>query len=450
MRNKKAFLAGILAGALLCLATIWSGMSTVDAADGSPGAPGAAPPPPEVATMVLTTQRVSLTTELPGRTSGYLVSEIRPQVSGLIQKRLFTEGSDVKAGDVLYQIDPAPYQAGYDSAAASLDTAKKTAEQARAAVSASLANVERQKATLALAKTDFQRADDLFKDKAVSAAERDHASTNLDVATATVRAAEAQVTSDRAAIAAADAAINQAQAAVQAAQINLNYTKITAPISGRVGRSSVTDGAIVTAYQPMALATIQALDPIYVDVTQSTAELVRLRNRIEKGALQPGSSEQKNVAIKLENGDAYPHEGVLGFRDVTVDPTTGSVILRITVPNPEGMLLPGMFIRATLEEGVLDQAILVPQQAVSRDPKGNPLVMVVDGEGKVAPKPFTAERAIGDQWIASAGLAVGDHVIVEGLQKARPGTPVKEVPYTPAPPPGAPGAPGPAPEQKSS
>ena len=425
--RKSAWIVGLLSAGSACAAVL-IGLSTVYAAEGPAGGPGGPPPPPEVATVTVATERVVLTTELPGRVSSYLVAEIRPQVSGLIQKRLFTEGADVKAGDVLYQIDPAQYQAAYDSAAASLETAKKTADRARAALAASVAAVARQKATLALAKTDFDRAEDLFKDKAVSASERDHAATNYDVAGATLSAAEAQVESDRAAIAAAEAAIKQAEAAVQAARINLDYTKISAPISGRIGRSNVTDGAIVTGYQPVALATIQALDPVYVDVTQSTAEVARLRARIEKGHIQAGGEEQKKVRVMLENGEAYPHEGMLGFRDVTVDPTTGSVILRITVPNPDGVLLPGMFIRAAVEEGVLEEAILVPQQAVSRDPKGRPLVMVVDGEGKVAPKPIAVERAVGSNWLVSSGLAVGDRVIVEGLLKARPGSPVKEVP----------------------
>lgn len=397
------------------------------------GAPGGAPtgggmPLPEVSLMTVAAQQITLTTELPGRTSGFLVSEIRPQVSGLIQKRLFTEGADVKAGDLLYQIDPAPFQSALDSATANLDAAKRAAEQAKAALGVSVANVARQQATVALAKTDLQRAEDLLKDKAVSTSDRDHAATDLDVAQATLRATEAQVESAHAGIAAAESAIGQAKAAVESAQINLNYTKITAPITGRVGRSTVTDGAIVTAYQPAPLATIQKLDPIYVDVTQSTMDLAKLRERVEKGHFQDAGTEQKKVKILMEDGTVYPMEGTLGFRDVTVDPTTGSVILRITITNPDGVLLPGMFLRAVIEEGVLDQAILIPQQAVSRDPKGMPLIMTVGPESKVVPKPIVVERAIGDQWLVSSGLVPGDRVIIEGLQKARPGTPVKEVP----------------------
>jgi len=393
------------------------------------GPPGGPPPVPEVAVMTVETQRIVLTTELPGRTSAYLVSEIRPQVSGLIQKRLFTEGSDVKAGEVLYQIDPAPFQAAYDSAIANLDAARKTADRARAALGASIANVSRQQATLALAKTDFQRADDLLKDKAVSATERDHAATGVDVAEAVLRAAEAQVQSDRAAIAAAEATINQAKAAVESARINLGYTKITAPISGRIGRSAVTDGAIVTAYQPVPLASIQQLDPIYVDVPQSTAELLRLQRRLEDGRLTHDGTNQKNVQLIQEDGTVYAFEGTLRFRDVTVDPTTGSVILRMVFPNPNGVLLPGMFVRTILKEGVKEEAMLVPQQAVSRDPKGNPVALTVDASGNAEQRMLVVDRAIGDKWLVTSGLAPGDRVIVEGIQRVRPGVPVKEIPF---------------------
>jgi membrane fusion protein (multidrug efflux system) len=395
-------------------------------AQGPGGMPG---PPPEVAFTVVQPEKVTLSTELPGRTSSYLVSDVRPQVSGLIQKRLFTEGADVKAGDVLYQIDPAPFQAAYDSADANLDAAKKSIDKARAALGASVANVERQKATVALAKTDCRRAEDLLKDKAVSTSERDQAVTALDVANATLRVAEADVESGHANIASAEAAVKQAAAALETTRINLGYTKITAPISGRIGRSSVTEGAAVTAYQPLALATIQQLDPVYVDVTQSTSDLTRLRKRIEKGHLQSGGVDQNKVKLLLEDGSAYPLEGTLGFRDVTVDPTTGSVILRILAPNPDGILLPGMYIRALIEEGVVNEAILIPQQAVSRDSKGNPLALIVGAGDKVEPRPLVVEREVGDKWLVASGLAAGDRVIVEGMLKVRPGAPVKAVPF---------------------
>jgi membrane fusion protein (multidrug efflux system) len=387
------------------------------------------PPAPEVATVTVQPQQVVLTTELPGRTSAYLVAEIRPQVSGLVQKRLFTEGSDVKAGEVLYEIDPAPFKAALDNATANLDVARKTTDRARAALAASLANVRRQKATLELARINRQRLENLFKDKAVSASDRDQAVTNAEVAEASLQATEAQVDSDQKAIAAAEASVRQAEAALETARINLGYTKITAPISGRIGKSTVTDGAIVTAYQPAPLATIQQLDPIYVDVPQSTAELMRLKRRLEDGRLNRDGASQNKVKVILEDGTMYPQEGTLQFRDISVDPTTGSVILRIVVPNPEGVLLPGMFVRAVVKEGVNNQAILIPQQAVSRDPKGNPLAMIVDASGKAQVRMLTLDRAIGDRWLVSTGLASGDRVIVEGLQKVRPGAAVKEVPF---------------------
>ncbi len=272
---------------------------------------------PEVATVTVARQPVLLTTELPGRTSPYLIAEIRPQVNGLIQKRLFTEGSDVQAGQELYQIDPAPFQAALDSAQANLPALRLRADRYKEAL----------------------------VDKAVSQQDFDDA----------------------------DAALKQAEAAVDTARINLNYTHIVSPISGRIGASTVTDGAIVTAYQPMALATIQQLDPIYVDVPQSTAELLRLQQRLAKERINHNDENQNQVQIILEDGTPYPLEGTLQFRDVSVDPTTGSVILRVVVPNPNGVLLPRMFVRAVVKEGVNEQAMLIPQQAVLRDPKGNPM-----------------------------------------------------------------------------
>ena len=216
---------------------------------------------------------------------------------------------------------------------------------------------------------------------------------------------------------------------VETARINLNYTRVVSPISGRIGTSTVTDGAIVTAYQPMALATIQQLDPIYVDVPQSTTELLRLERRLEEGRLNRDGTNLNKVQLILEDGTTYPLEGTLQFRDVSVDPTTGSVILRMVFPNPNGVLLPGMFVRAVVKEGVNDQAILIPQQAVSRDPKGNPLALIVDAAGKVEQRMLSLDRAIGDQWLVSSGLAPGDRVIAEGMQKVRPGAAVKEVPF---------------------
>jgi len=343
--------------------------------------------PPEVSVVEVKPQRVAITTELPGRTSAYLVAEVRPQVGGIIQKRFFTEGSDVKAGDVLYQIDPATYQAAWDSAKAQL-------ARAEANISTTRVRAERYK--------------ELVEIKAVSRQEYDDAA---------------------AALKQAEADIEGGKAAVETARINLAYTKVTAPIAGRIGKSSVTVGALVMAGQGMPLATIQQIDPVYVDVTQSSASLLRLQQSMASGTLKRDSANRAKVKLILEDGTPYPLEGALQFQDVTVDPTTGSYILRIVFPNPKRILLPGMFARAVLEEGVNEQALLVPQQGVSRDPKGNPISLIVDAEGKVQQRMLTLDRPIGDKWLVSAGLAPGDRVIVEGVQKVRPGASVKAVPF---------------------
>jgi len=386
-------------------------------------------PPPETAVITVTPQNVALTTELPGRTSAFRTAEIRPQVSGLLQKRLFTEGADVEAGQVLYQIDPAPFQAALESAQANLSAVKKGAERAQASLEVSTAGVTRQKATLELARSNRDRLEDLVKDRAVSLSDVDQATTETAVAEASLKAAEAQVESDRVAVAAAVADIEQAQAALKTAQINLDYTQITAPISGRIGRSSVTEGAIVTAYQPQALATIQQLDPMYVDVPQSTGELLRLKQRVEAGRLDRNGKGQQQVGLLLEDGTRYTMPGTLQFREVSVDPTTGSVMLRVVFPNPEGTLLPGMFVRAIVQEGINDQAILIPQQSVTRDPKGNPVALVVDEKNTVDQRMLSIDRAVGAQWLVTAGLSAGDRIIVEGVQKVRPGATVRTVPF---------------------
>ncbi len=387
------------------------------------------PPPfvPEVSTVTVQPQKVMLDTELPGRTSAYRMAEIRPQVSGLLQKRLFTEGSDVEAGQVLYQIEPAPFQAALDNAEASLVATRKAADQARAALNASIADIARLQVTLELARTNRRRYEEAFKDKVVPAIQRDQAMTEVTVAESTLRAAEAQVESKREAVAVAEATIQQAEAALETVSINLGYCRVAAPISGHIGRSNVTEGAIVMAYQPVPLATIQQIDPIYVDVPQSTIELLRLKRRLKDGRLNRIGTEQDNVKLILEDNTAYPQEGKLQFSDVTVDPTTGSVILRVVFPNPEGVLLPGMFVQAVIKEGLDEQAILIPQQGVSRDHKGNPFALIVDVESKVELRMLTLDRAIGDQWLISAGLAPGDRVIVEGLKRLRPGATVKAV-----------------------
>ena len=400
---------------------------------------------PQVSTVTIQPEKIMLTTELPGRTSAYRIAEIRPQVSGIIQKRLFTEGTDVKEGDVLYQIDPAPFQAALDNARANLLVLQNTVDQARAALKASIADIARLEATLALARTNKKRYQESFKDNIVSAIQRDQTVTEVKVAEATLVAAKAQVENNRGAVAAADAAVQQAEAALKTARINLGYTKVVAPISGRIGRSGVTEGAIVTAYQPVALATIQQLDPIYADVPQSTIELLRLK----ASGLNEGTSEQNKVRLILEDNTIYPLEGTLQFSDVTVDPTTGSVILRIVFPNPKGLLLPGMFVRTVIKEGLDEQALLIPQQGVSRDAKGNPYALIVDGDSKAGFRPLTLDRAIGDKWLVSTGLAPGDQLIVEGLLMLRPGTVVKASPFQETPAQGAPGTtPDPASEKQ--
>jgi membrane fusion protein, multidrug efflux system len=343
-------------------------------------------PLPEVATVTIQSRPVELSTELPGRTSAYRVSEIRPQVNGIIQKRLFKEGSDVKAGELLYQIDPTPFQVAHDSAKASLGKAQ---------------------ANLPSIRSRAERYKEVLVDNAVSQQDYDDAA---------------------AAVEQAKAEIEYWKTSVEAARINLGYTRVTAPISGRIGRSTVTDGALVTAYQPTSLATIQQLDPIYVDVTQSSAELLRLKRNLETGRLTADGESGRKVRVLLEDGTPYPLEGILQFREVTVDPTTGSFTLRIVVPNPEHLLLPGMFVRAVVQEGIAEQAILVPQQGVSRTPKGEPIALIVDDAGTVQQRMLTLNRAIGDQWLVSSGLSVGERLIVEGMLNVRPGAAVKAVP----------------------
>ena len=346
--------------------------------------PAQAPAPiPEVGVMPVTTRKITLTTELPGRTSAYRIAEIRPQVNGLILKRLFTEGQDVRAGQLLYQIDPAPFQSALDNARAALGRADANVPAIRLRV---------------------QRFHDLLADNAVSRQD-------YDDAFAAMKQAEADVA--------------YWKATVGTAQINLGYTAVKAPISGRIGKSNVTEGAIVTAYQPLALASIQQLDTIYVDVSQSTAELQRLKRRLADGRLNQNGSDQRKVQLLLEDNSINPVEGTLQFRDVTVDASTGSVMLRIAFPNPDMALLPGMFVRALVKEGVKEDAILIPQQAVLRDPKGNPMALIVSEDNKVAQARLTLDRPFEDQWLVSSGLKPGDRIIIEGIQKARPGAAVR-------------------------
>jgi membrane fusion protein (multidrug efflux system) len=354
---------------------------------------GQAPPtrPVEVGVVTMRSERIVLTTELPGRTAAYLIAEVRPQVNGLITERNFVEGSTVKAGDLLYQIDPAPYQAAY--------------EQAKAALAVAEAN-------LPPARSRAERLKGLVEIHAVGQQDYDDA---------------------QAALLRAEASVASARAAVESARINLSYTPLKAPISGRTGKSSVTPGALVTAYQPTPLVTIQQLDPIYVDVTQSSADLLRLRRSMESGRLKSPGSDESKVRLLLEDGTPYSRVGRLQFRDVTVDPTTGSVELRMVFPNPDATLLPGMFVRAIVEEGVNEKVILAPQQGVTRNRKGDAVVLVVDKDGKVIQRMLEVDRAIGDRWLVTKGLVDGDQVIVEGLQKVQPGASVKAVPSSAEP-----------------
>lgn len=336
--------------------------------------------------VTLQTQRVALTTELAGRTSALLVAEVRPQVGGIIQKRLFEEGSDVKTGQVLYQIDPATYRASYDNAKAALDKAR---------------------ATLASVKLKAERYKELVQIKAVSQQDYDDADASLKQADADVAAAQAEQNS---------------------AAINLAYTRVTAPISGRIGKSSVTQGALATASQTTALATIQKLDTIYVDLTQSSTDALRLRRALDSGRLQRSGKDLATVKLLLEDGSVYAQNGQLQFTDVSVNEGTGSIGLRAVFPNPKHELMPGMYVRAVLEEGVDQHALLVPQRAVTRNAKGQAVALVVNEQGKVEQRQLTTARALGDQWLVSEGLSAGDRVIVEGTQKARVGAQVTVVP----------------------
>ena len=346
------------------------------------GGEDAAPPRPAVTVAILEAAPVTLSRELPGRTSPWLVAEVRPQVNGLVKERLFTEGEIVKAGQPLYQIDDASYRAAANSARAQL---------------------KRAEATLVAARLTARRTAELVEVSAVS--KQDH-----DNATAALGQAEADV--------------GAARAALDAANVTLGYARITSPISGRIGRSSVTQGALVTANQPQALATVQQLDPIYVDLTQSSAELLELRRSLAEGRLERGD-EGTPVTILMEDGSPFAHPGVLKFSEVAVDPGTGSYALRVEVPNPDQVLMPGMYVRAQLESGVRRNAVLVPQQGVARDPKGNTTAMVVNAEGVVEQRPVVVSQTVGDKWLVESGLAAGDRVVVEGLQKIAPGAPVE-------------------------
>ncbi|MGV7963623.1 efflux RND transporter periplasmic adaptor subunit [Photorhabdus tasmaniensis] len=337
---------------------------------------------PEVGIVTLKTEPLMVTTELPGRTSAFRIAEVRPQVGGIILKRNYKEGSDVKEGTSLYQIDPATYQAAYDSAKADLAKAQANAEIARLTVN---------------------RYKPLLGTNYVSQQEFDKASADS---------------------AQANAAVQAAKAAVETARINLAYTKVTAPISGRSGKSTITEGALVSVGQPTALTTVQQLDPIYVDVTQSSDDYLRLKNEITRGIVQKEGSKAK-VHLVMEDGKNYSETGYLEFSDITVNETTGSITIRAIFPNPNEKLLPGMFVRAKLEDGIRRDSILVPQQGITRTPRGEATVMVVGKDEKVETRVITANQAIGNKWLVTSGLKTGDRVIVTGLQKIQPGIPVK-------------------------
>jgi len=336
----------------------------------------------EVGVVTLQTQAVPLQTELAGRTVASLTSDVRPQVTGIVRARKFNEGAEVRAGQVLYEIDPSSYQAAYDQASAEVTDAE---------------------ATVTAARLKDQRYAELLQVEGVAKQDADDA---------------------HAAYQQAVAAVAQKKAALESARINLNYTQVRAPISGRIGKSSVTPGALVIANQSDALATIRTLDPIYVDLTQSSAALIKLRKMLGNGRLKSGST---TVNLKLEDNSEYAKKGILKFTEVAVDEATGSVTLRAQFPNPDGTLLPGMYVRAVLDQAVDPNAILAPQQGVTRDAKGNAVAMVVNKQNQVEQRIVVTERVVGDQWLVSDGLSPGDHLIVEGLNKIKPGDTVQVV-----------------------
>ena len=367
------------------------------ACDGKPsGSANAAPtppPPPQVTVVTLRHQAAPVTTVLPGRTAAFRVAEVRPQVGGVLRERLFNEGEAVTAGQPLFRIDPAPFQAALETAEAAHARAEATAQSAELTVN---------------------RYRPLVRARAVS-------QQDFDLAEAALRQAQADVAS--------------AQAAVDTARINLGYTVVNSPIAGRTGRSSVTVGALVTASQASALVTVTQLDPIYVDMTQPSAALLRQRRDLAEGVLRRDAADRASAVLILEDGTEYPQRGVIQFSEVIVDQGTGSVTLRAVFPNPNGLLMPGMFVRARVEEGIIDQALLVPQQAVMRTPRGEPMAYVVNAQDVVEPRILKTSRAIGTNWLVTDGLAAGDRVVTEGVLRIRPGAKVvvSEAPARPGP-----------------
>ena len=358
---------------------------------GTPPAAAGPPGPMEVGVLNIVTTPVTLTQDLPGRISAFRVAEVRARVSGIVLKRLFKEGSDVKEGQVLYEIDPAQYEAAHDSA---------------------LGTLARAEASLNSAQLKLNRMQSLIDSHAVSKQDFDEASGSQKINQAEVLLGKA---------------------AVKTARINLDYTKVTAPITGRIGLSQVTEGAYVRTDQATLLTIVQQIDRVYVDVNQPSTDLLRLKDALASGSLKADASGQPRVKLVHENGDIYPEEGTLEVSDVTVNTLTNSVTVRAVFPNPRNHLLPGMFVRARLEEGTTPDAILVPQLAVSRNSKGEPTTMVVGAESKVELRVLETPRAVGSQWLVTSGLKPGDQLIVNNLQKIRPGAPVRVAPQSPAP-----------------
>lgn len=375
-------LAGLWTG-LVAASLLLAGCDSQQPAGAGPGGPGGQGRP-QVGVVTVHPQSVAITAEMPGRTVASLVAEVRPQVGGIIKQRLFEEGAEVKAGDALYQIDPASYQAAYDSAVASQ-------QKAEAAVPSAQSKVD--------------RYEGLIKQNAVSKQDYDDAVASLAQAKADVAAAKADV---------------------ETARINLAYTRITAPIGGRIDKSTLTPGALVTASQDTALTTIRTLDPINVDVTQSSTNLLNLRLAIRDGRIKI-SGDNVQVRLKLDNGEMYPYPGTLEFTSAYVDTTTGTYGVRARFPNPDRLLLPGMYVRAIVEEGVAPDSFLVPQRGVSRNTKGEPVALVVSADNKVEQRVLDVARSVGNNWLVDSGIKDGDRVIVEGSQFARPGQDVTPV-----------------------
>jgi membrane fusion protein (multidrug efflux system) len=381
-------IAGSAALAVAC-ATLFAGCGSKSVA--TPPGMGGPGGPLEVNVFTIAPANVTLTQDLPGRISAFRVAEVRARVNGIVLHRLFTEGSDVKEGQLLYEIDPAPYQAALDSA---------------------LGTLARAQANVTTAKLKEERYKQLLAAKAISKQDYDDAVANAG---------------------SFDADVLSGKAAVQTARINLDYTKVTSPVSGRIGISQMTEGAYVQASAATLLATVQQLDPVYVDVTQASSELLRLKHELASGQLQADATGKARVKLISETGEVYPEEGTLQFSDVTVNASTNSVTVRAIFPNPRADLLPGMFVRARLEEGTRSDAILVPQLAVTHNSKGEPTALVVGNGGTAELRVLQIPRAIGNQWLVAAGLKPGDQVIVDNLQRVRPGAPVKVVSAPPAP-----------------